>query len=99
MRAADALCLSSVLEGFPNVILEALACRLPVIATDVGGISEKIGPPGTGELVPREELDAYVAAMERQMERSDRRPREETGADSWGAVAEQYREILDSAIK
>ena len=40
MNAATLLCLPSHMEGVPNVILEALSCDLPVIATNVGGIPE-----------------------------------------------------------
>lgn len=40
MNAATLLCLPSHMEGVPNVILEALSCDLPVIATGVGGIPE-----------------------------------------------------------
>jgi len=42
MSAADVFCLASEREGWPNVIHEALACGLPVVATNVGGVPEMI---------------------------------------------------------
>ena len=38
MNAADCLCLPSLSEGMPNVVIEALACGVPVVATDVGEV-------------------------------------------------------------
>lgn len=52
IRAMDVFILASVIEGFPNVLLEALAMAKPVVATNVGGIPELIGSGRTGILVP-----------------------------------------------
>jgi teichuronic acid biosynthesis glycosyltransferase TuaC len=55
--AADLFCLASCQEGWPNVILESLACGTPVVATSAGGIPEIISPNGVGMLTERTEQD------------------------------------------
>jgi len=51
--AADVFCLASHREGWPNVILESLACGTPVVATRAGGIPEIIDSVDTGLLTVR----------------------------------------------
>lgn len=50
-------------DGLPNVILEALAFQVPVVATDVNGINEAVIPGKTGWLVPPEEPELLAQAM------------------------------------
>ncbi|MCB1802935.1 MAG: TIGR03088 family PEP-CTERM/XrtA system glycosyltransferase [Gammaproteobacteria bacterium] len=52
MQALDVFVLPSLAEGISNTILEAMACGLPVIATDVGGNGELVIDSTTGALVP-----------------------------------------------
>lgn len=61
-QAADLLCLPSHNEGVPNVVLEAMACGIPVVATQVGGIPEVL-PPHAGILVPPHDRAALAAAL------------------------------------
>ena len=57
----DVLCLSSIVEGFPNVIGEAMACQVPCISTDVGDAKQIIGV--TGLVVDVQSPVAFATAM------------------------------------
>lgn len=61
--AVDVYVCTSESEGFSNAILEAMACGLPVIATDVGGNAEAVSNGITGFLVPCASLEALNDAM------------------------------------
>ncbi|GAI02580.1 unnamed protein product, partial [marine sediment metagenome] len=63
LSQADALVLSSVWEGLPNVILEAMAAGLPIVATDIGGVRELVSDGENGFLVPCQEPMLLAEAM------------------------------------
>ena len=65
-RAADALVLASDREGMPNVVLEALACGTPAVATRVGGIPEVLSEPVAGVLI-ESAAPPVIAAGVRQL--------------------------------
>lgn len=52
LSSIDLLISASLWEGFPTVVLEAMAARVPVIATDVSGSNELVVPHETGFLIP-----------------------------------------------
>ncbi|APG26448.1 hypothetical protein A7E78_00340 [Syntrophotalea acetylenivorans] len=58
LREFDVFCLSSKTEGLPLTVLEAMACSLPVVATNVGGNSEAVKDGETGFLVESDDSAA-----------------------------------------
>lgn len=62
-RACDVLVLPSVREGWPNVVTEALASGLPVVATGVGGIPDILSEPIAGAVVPVGDVAALARAL------------------------------------
>ena len=76
MRCADAFVLPSRYEGFPNVLLEALACGVPSVATDCPDGPRQILADGKyGLLVPRDDPLALAAAIARLIGDPDLRRR------------------------
>jgi glycosyltransferase involved in cell wall biosynthesis len=63
LSALDVFVLSSILESCPNVVLEAMAMRIPVVATDVGAVSELLGDGEAGILVPLRDAEAIARGV------------------------------------
>lgn len=70
LSAADLFVLPTRNEGWANVLLEAMACRLPVVATDVGGNAEVINHPDLGCVVPFGDADGLFEAIRGALERA-----------------------------
>jgi glycosyltransferase involved in cell wall biosynthesis len=67
LGASDLLCLPSLAEGVPNVVLEALASGRPVVASNVGGIPEVHPGNVAGALVPPTDEKALADALQRTL--------------------------------
>lgn len=65
LRMSDIFCLPSRSEGFSNALIEAMACSLPCVATDVGGNMEVVSQGQTGFLVPNEDSQEIALALDR----------------------------------
>jgi len=91
MRRADAFVMSSVIEGFPMVLLEAAASGLPCVATDAGGVREL----GTVAIVPPHDPRALAGAMQCIMDMS---PEERRRIGHSGRAQVEAMFSLDAAI-
>lgn len=93
-RAADVFVHPSISEGMPNSILEAMACGLPVVATNVGGVPEIILDKSLGSLVPAGDDRALEDALADLL--SDDRRRE---IGQRAAVSVAARFSLDTVVE
>lgn len=69
LSAADVFVLATRNEGWANVLLEAMACGLPVVTTDVGGNAEVVCSPALGVLVPFGDRGALTGAIASALDR------------------------------
>jgi glycosyltransferase involved in cell wall biosynthesis len=94
--AADVFCLASAREGRPNVVIEALACGTPVVATRVWGTPELVASEHVGALVdsvdPETLGDALADALSRDWDRT--MVAAAVATLDWGATAARIEEIL-----
>ena len=100
LSAANAFVLASRYEGWANVLLEAMACGLPVVATDVGGNAQVIGQPGLGHVVPFGDGDALAAALEKTLDADWERGaiRAYAEANSWEVRIPQLIAVFDRLL-
>ncbi len=94
--AADIFCLASLQEGMANVLLEALACGCPVVATRAWGNAEVICKPELGLLAEPENADSLAEAIREVLIKDWDRTKitEFASRHSWGNVADTvFREF------
>lgn len=110
-RAADLFVLPAVhdsrgnVDGLPNVILEAMASGLPVVASGISGIPLAVEDGRTGLLVAERDPAALAAALRKLLadrelarEMGERGRRKAEAELTWDAVASRYREGYEAAL-
>lgn len=100
MNASDLLCLPSLHEGCPNVVIESLACGLPVVASNVGGIPELINNDELGILVPAKDERSLADAIEKGLIKKWNQDYllNRVKSFSWDNVVEKLQKECDLAI-
>jgi glycosyltransferase involved in cell wall biosynthesis len=102
MRSALALCVPSVAahtgdaEGLPNVVLEAMACAVPVIGSQAGGIPEAVEHGRTGFLVPQADPRAIADAVGRLL--GDSALRSRMGGAARATATARFSAIAQSRL-
>lgn len=96
--AADLSLLASDREGWPNVLLESMACGTPVVATAVHGVPEIITSPALGVLVqertPAALREGLTIGLDRQFDRSAIRVHAESM--DWSATANGLHTVFEA---
>ncbi|HEV3083769.1 MAG TPA: glycosyltransferase [Gemmataceae bacterium] len=87
-EAMDVFALASEREGLPNVLLEAAAMEVPIVATQVGGVSRIVRNNINGLLVQAHATDAFTSALERLLK--DVGLRAQMGQAGRGIIADEF---------
>jgi len=100
-QAADLFVFGSWREGCPNVVLEALACGTPVVATRVGGTPELVREGRDGLLFEPRSPDAFAQALLEALSRTwDHQAIAQKAAQrSWDNVATECLELFERVLR
>jgi glycosyltransferase involved in cell wall biosynthesis len=104
MRSANLFVLPSIIEGMPLVLLQAMACGLPVVATKVSGSVDLVQPGRNGLLVPAKDPALLAEALISLL--GDRARCSQMGARSreialtmdWSEIARSYSALYQAVL-
>ncbi len=106
MQTFSVFAMSSIAEGTPVTVLEAMASALPVVATSVGGIPEVVADGQTGLLAPAGDCEAFVNALATYLLQPDLAARHGQAGririeqnNSIAAMVLSYTRLYDSLLK
>ncbi|MGV8989865.1 MAG: glycosyltransferase [Thiobacillus sp.] len=101
LSASDVFVLSTRNEGWANVFLEAMACGVPVVSTDVGGNSEVVCREALGSIVPFGDAIALQAALSAALSKNwDRKAIIEYAQDNqWDKRVEQLLRVFGQLLE
>lgn len=88
MRLSECVVLPSIWEGMPNVLLEAMALKVPVVATETGGVPEIISNDFNGILVPVHDEPSLAGAIVRVLNDADLKYR--LVVNAYNTITEKY---------
>ena len=97
MNSADCLCLPSLSEGHPNVVMEALACGLPVVASAVGSVPDYVTMQ-TGFTITPADHDDLAEKLDKCLRSEYEREQIRSSVKdlSWRDCAERYHNAISS---
>lgn len=101
LRYCSCLVLASYHEGVPNVLLEAAACGVPIIATHVGGIPEVVDEGVTGYLVNKGDIQGLAKVLTKCLDQSWDQDSIVKHAEKfdWNKNVAQLNQLLQGALK